>query len=153
MASSSKRQRLPLGEWEATGRVLRAENLTDQHKGDVLKRGWAFYRSCRRDRCRTVFARRTLYGLSVTKLKRHNKTFTAVFPPVHVPCLGPHGVTHNRPGRLYDRYRLWWSKTGKRLIAIQHQRGSGGCGLKSRAKSHWSARLVRPISATGHSGA
>ncbi len=100
-----------------------------------------------------MFARRTLYGLSVTRLKRDGKTFTAAIPPVHVPCLGPHGVTHNRPGRLHDGYRLWWSKTGKRLIAIEHQRGSGACGLKSRAKFHWSARLVRVISATGQSGA
>lgn len=141
---SSRRPRPPTGLWEATGRVLRSENLAGQEKGSVLKRGWAFYRSCRRSKCRTVFLRSTLYGRSVTTLKRHGKTFTAVFPPVAVPCLGPNGVTPNRPGRLHDRYTLWWSKDGKRLIAIEHQHGTGGCGLESHAKFHWSARLVQP---------
>jgi hypothetical protein len=144
----ANRPPFPQGVWDATGRVLWSVNLAGQHKGSVRKREWAFAYSCRDGRCRTVFTRTTRYGTSVTALKRHGKTFTAVFPPVAVPCLGPNGVTRNRPGRLHDRYNLWWSKGEQRLIAIQHQHGSGGCGLPGRAKFRWTAKLVRPTPAT-----
>jgi hypothetical protein len=94
---------------------------------------------------RIVFSRSTLYGPSVTFLRRHGNEFTAVFPPVAVSCLGPHGVTRNRPGRLHDRYRLWWSKDGRRLIAVEHQVAGGRCGLPGRAKTRWTARFAYSI--------
>lgn len=134
---------IPTGRWDAKGTVLSSENLANQHTGDILERPWGFVTVCKLGRCRTIFVRGTLYGISKTALVPHHGYYTAAFPPVAVPCLGPGGRTPGRPGRLYDTYRLSWSADGRRLHAMEHQVGAGRCGPVSRQTVRWTARRVR----------
>jgi hypothetical protein len=130
----------PIGLWAATGTVLSAVNLADERAGSVLKRPWAFRTICKSSSCRTIFLRETLYGPSRTVLVAHDGYYTAAFPPVAVPCSG----TGRFLGRLYDSYTLRWLANRKQILAIQHQRGSGGCGLPSRQTTRWTATRIHP---------
>ncbi len=128
----------PSGLWAATGTVLSAVNLAGSAPGAVLKRPWAFRTTCTPSRCKTMFLRETLYGPSRTVLVAHRGYYTARFPPVAVPCSG----TGRFLGRLHDSYTLWWSANRQHLLAVQHQRGDGGCGLPSRQTTRWTAARI-----------
>ena len=135
------------GQWGATGTVLSAVNLANEPAGSVLRRPWAFKTICKSSWCRALSLRETLYGPSVTMLVAHHGYYTAAFPPVAVPCIGPQGVSRRRPGRLYDRYRLWWSANRRQLFAVQHQIGLGHCGPISRQTTRWTATRSYPTRA------
>ena len=131
---------LPSGLWVATGTVLSAVNLAGEPVGTVLKRPWAFKTICTPSRCQTLFLRETLYGPSRTVLVGHHGYYTAEFPPVAVPCSG----TGRFLGRLHDSYTLRWSDNRQQLLAVQHQRGDGGCGLPSSQTTRWTAARIHP---------
>lgn len=119
---------LPQGSWRATGQVVRVPPNTssNQPPGTVLKRPWAFHRSC--PRCQIVFSRLTLYGPSATKLVKHGRYFTAKFPPVKVPCSYPRGSSYRRrpSGQSHDYYRLWMAADGASIHATEW-RSQTGC--------------------------
>jgi hypothetical protein len=119
---------LPPGAWKAIGVVTsQPATYSNQPVGAVLKRPWTFVKSCKSS-CHTLFLRQTLYGPSATELvPTAGGLFTAVFPPVTVPCYYTRDYSGPRHpfGQSHDSYKLWWSADRGEIHAVELRTQTG----------------------------
>jgi hypothetical protein len=133
--------RLPAGQWTASGTVLRSANSADEPAGTKLVRSWTFGKTCD-PACRTIFLRQTLYGPSETIVTSRHGFYTAVFPPVTVPCAHYPGEDAGT-AQSYDTYTLRWSPDRQQIIAIEHQHGVSQTCPDTQA-NRWVATRTEP---------